>query len=349
MEVRRVKKDIPLFVFGIISAITALSCSFLQILPILGAEEEIKPLGRGQIVLEKNDIEILSHNLTENDYSALLNQKFTQAEEPSSTLTVEEDRDYPVENSVEMTLGGGIAVENFYVNQESGTVDVDLSALSREPLDIDPNDGEITVLLYHTHTSEAYANEAEPGLSRSDDPKKTVVAVGNAMKEELERNGISVIHDTTVHDTTYTGSYGRSEATVTAYLAEHPEIDFVIDIHRDGLLTSEGVRIQPTAEVNGKKAAQVMIITGCDPDGSLELPNWQSNLKAALHLQREISALSPDLARPLFYCNRNYNQNLSPGALLIECGTDANRLEEVIYSGELLGKALSAVILENNS
>ena len=337
------KKDIPLFVLGAASAVITLCCMILRMIPFVAAEEK-ESVPEDVPQLEQRDIEILSAALVENDGTFWAIGENTGPVPVAEEETAIQEEHNPVPDSVEITMGGGVKTESFYVNAESGTVEVDYSALLREETSLQVQDGGITVLLYHTHTCEAYANEEDLTLTRTDDPEKSVVAVGEAMRAALEKEGISVLHDTTIHDVTYTGSYGRSEDTVRACLEEHPEIDIMIDLHRDALRTADDQRIRPVAVVNGKKAAQVMIITGCDPDGSMELPLWEENLKLALRLQEQLAEISPELARPLFYCVRNYNQNLSPGALLIEVGTDANMLEEAVYSGELLGQALAQTI-----
>ena len=48
----------------------------------------------------------------------------------------------------------------------------------------------------------------------------------------------------------------------------------VIDVHRDAMTTDDGTKIKPTAKIKGKKAAQVMIITGCDNEGKLNFGDW---------------------------------------------------------------------------
>ena len=41
-----------------------------------------------------------------------------------------------------------------------------------------------------------------------------------------------------------------------------------------------------------------------------------------------------------------YNMHLTHGSLLVEIGTDVNTLDEAVYSGTLLGNALSQVLNE---
>ena len=56
----------------------------------------------------------------------------------------------------------------------------------------------------------------------------------------------------------------------------------VLDIHRDAIHPSDTTRVKPTATVNGKKAAQMMIIAGVVSTDSLPHKNWQQNFHFAL-------------------------------------------------------------------
>mgnify|MGYP003321077975 CR=1 FL=1 len=41
---------------------------------------------------------------------------------------------------------------------------------------------------------------------------------------------------------------------------------------------------------------------------------------------------------------RKYNMDVTPCSLLLEFGTDANTLEEAVYSAELVGEALARML-----
>ena len=84
-----------------------------------------------------------------------------------------------------------------------------------------------------------------------------------------------------------------------------------------------------------------MIIAGCGTNGNLRYPNWEQNLSFALKIQREIETLYPGMTRPLLFTHARYNQHLTNGSILIEVGSDANTLEEAVYSGALIGIALA--------
>ena len=161
----------------------------------------------------------------------------------------------------------------------------------------------------------------------------------------LKAAGYGVVHDTTCHDyPSYNGSYDRSGETIQRNLEKYPDIQVTLDVHRDAMGTQDGMRIKPTALINGKKAAQVMIISGCDDDGTLGFPNWEYNLRLGVRIQKSLSDLYPGLARPLSFCPKKYNEHMTKGSLLVEFGTEVNTLEEVKYSGQLFGKALAETL-----
>lgn len=233
----------------------------------------------------------------------------------------------------------GIQYNNIWVKNTNKVHSINVAdELSKQPAIKIVKNSTPQVLIYHTHTTEAFM-----GVTRSTDLSKSVVAVGNEIANQLKAAGINVVHDTTLHDyPSYNGSYDRSKVTMQKDLKKYPGIQVTLDIHRDAMGLSDGTRIKPTAVIDGKKAAQIMIVSGCDDTGSLGFPNWEYNLRLAVRLQRSLSDLYPGLARPLDFCNREYNEKLTKGSLLVEFGTEVNTLDEATYSGALFGKALAA-------
>lgn len=210
--------------------------------------------------------------------------------------------------------------------------------------------GEPQVLIMHTHTTESFEpyerNFYDNSFSyRTTDPSKNTVMIGEEIKKGLTKAGINTIHDTTIHDyPSYNGSYERSEQTVKSYLEQYPSIKIVLDIHRDALESNNNL-IQPVANINGKKAAQIMIISGCD-DGTMGMPNYLQNFRLASLFQQQLEQDWSGLTRPVLFDYRKYNQHLTTGSLLIEVGSHGNTLDQVKYSGELIGKSLAKALLE---
>lgn len=205
-----------------------------------------------------------------------------------------------------------------------------------------------TVLIYHTHTTESYMPSGDRYDTRypdrAVDSDRNMVAVGDAICEALAERGVSVVHDCTIHDNPeFVGAYNRSAETILQNLEEYPGIKIVLDIHRDGIANPDGSLVAPIAEINGKNAAQFMIISGCDGT-RFSIPNYIENFKLACLLQNTAEELFPNLARPVLFDYRDYNQSLFTGTLLIEVGSHGNSLDETVYTGQLIGEIIAKAI-----
>lgn len=241
--------------------------------------------------------------------------------------------------------------ENIWVNNKTAEHDIDIAAELKKEVDLKiENKSDPIVLIYHTHTTEGYQTldlgwYSNSVVTRSKDSATNMVRVGDEIAKQLEEAGIGVIHDKTIYDTTYSGAYYRSEDQIEKYMEKYPSLQVLLDIHRDAIKNPDtGVMTKPTAEINGKKAAQIMIVSGCEDGGVVGFPDWEYNLRFALNLQKECEDKYPGLVRPLFFCSRQYNMHKSHCSLLIEMGSDANTLDEAAYSGRLLGDALSSML-----
>lgn len=264
-------------------------------------------------------------------------------------------KDGAIENYTYTAITGDRAV-----NLKYGQIN-NLTELSREDIlsicenlpdirtEISPTN-EPQVLIMHTHTTEAYEPTGDGYYDydfdgRSLSPANSVVGVGAVIASELAEKGITVIHDGMIFDDPlYSNSYSRSYERVKELLEEYPSIKIVLDIHRDGI-EYDGIRVAPTTEINGKQAAQMMIICGCD-DGTGILPRYEENLKFAAYLQSNIEEKYPTLTRPMLFDYRYYNQDLTTGSLLIEIGTHGNTIEQAKYTAELVGEEIATALLE---
>lgn len=228
-------------------------------------------------------------------------------------------------------------------NHTSFAVDAD-AAFNRNidflPVEIDS--AEPQVLIFHTHTTESFE-----GSDRTDDEEKNVVAVGNVIEKCLADRGVNVLHCKTVHDYDYNGSYLRSYETVEKLLAENPSVKIVLDVHRDGITYEDGSGLRVTADINGETRAQFMLVLGTD-EGGLYHPNWEQNLSLGLKIQQKMNEKYPGLARPLDLRTERFNQCLSPGMLIVECGGNGNTLDEVKRGAVSFSDALFDVITAQN-
>ena len=237
---------------------------------------------------------------------------------------------------------------NGYIKNNAG-VNMDFDSLLKAELPFDMQKTESPqVLIYHTHTSESYMDEDvdyyyESYYSRTQNTDYNVTSVGKILTEALNEKGITTIHDSTVHDSTYSGSYDRSMQTIESIMESNEDIKVVIDIHRDAI-GSDTYKVKPVFEYDGRQGAQIMIMSGCDIDGEMGFDTWEENLNFALKIHNQAEAMYPGMTRPLTFGYFAYNEYLCNGSLLIEVGTDANTIEEAEYTAELLGNVLYEVL-----
>jgi len=244
----------------------------------------------------------------------------------------------------------GVSYSKVYI-KNSTDLEINVKSLLESALSFKIKETqEPQVLIMHTHTTETYMTEDKGYYtadfnSRSTDNSKNMARIGDIVAEKLNNAGIKTIHDTTQHDyPNYTGSYSRAAKTICNYIDKYPSIKIVLDLHRDAVSSGESDKVTLTTEINGKKAAQVMLVMGSQSGGVTNFPNWKENLKLAVKLQQTMEEKYPTLARPLMLMPKNYNESLTKGSLLIEFGTDANTLDEASYSAELVGDAIVSLL-----
>ena len=238
-----------------------------------------------------------------------------------------------------------------YLYNRTG-LDVDLAAAAAAPVNIAlPAEGP-QILIVHTHGSEAYTPDGTDIYEPSDNNTRTldenynVVRVGDEMERVFTELGLTVVHDRTLYDyPKYNGAYDRSAEAVQRYLEQYPSIKIVLDVHRDAIETEGGSRMAPVCTVDGRQAAQVMIICGCDNGGSVRLPGWRQNLRFAAAWERSMEGMYPGFTRPVLFSYRFYNQDLTTGSLLIEIGGHGNNLNEALYAGQLAANGLVQALL----
>ena len=83
-----------------------------------------------------------------------------------------------------------------------------------------------------------------------------------------------------------------------------------------------------------------MFVVGTDEKAGRHT-GWETNLALAVKLQSALAAISPSLVRPVYLRKASFNQDVSPGALLIEIGSQGNTAEEAAYSAYLLAKVMA--------
>ena len=266
----------------------------------------------------------------------------TQATEPTPTVIEKEPPEEPRRLSFSPSDGDLVNIRS------SWDCALTPRELVMEPLDWDLTGDEPTVLIYHTHAMASYTPQTGEDYTeevpfRTADLDYNMVSIGTRLAELLENAGISVLHDTTLHDAaSYNGSYASSRETVEKYLAQYPSIRLVLDIHRDAAEDGSGHQVATTAETAQGDTARLMLVLGSEA-GGLYNPNWQENYALAVKLQAVLEQESPGLCRELHLTDQRYNQDLSPGALLIEVGAAGNSHDEALRAMTPLAEAIAAL------
>lgn len=208
-----------------------------------------------------------------------------------------------------------------------------------------PDNGK-RILIYHTHTHEAYAQtEDDPYIAletwRTDDAEHSVVRLGSALAGLLEEQGYSVVHDCTDHEQQdINQSYVRSLNTLESYTEE---FDLTIDLHRDAYVDS----LEPCIRHNGEEYAQLMLLVGRgDAYEAEEKPNYEANLHFAQRLTSAMNAELSGICRNVTVKKGRYNQHIGKNAILVEVGHNQNTLQQAINSIPCLARAINKVLLQ---
>ncbi len=210
------------------------------------------------------------------------------------------------------------------------------------------------VLIVHTHGTEAYSPEGAAYISpsevhRSSNASENMIAVGEVMAEILNESGIPTLHCKIMHDLeSYQRSYDLAADTIQKYLSEYPSIEYVFDVHRDAIVSSDGSYIRPITSINGEVTAQIMLLVGTNEKGA-DHPTWEQNFTVAARLQRRLTESYDHFARPINIRGASFNEQFTPGSLLIEIGSAANSLSEAKSAAKHLTYAIVDMIKEEQT
>lgn len=215
--------------------------------------------------------------------------------------------------------------------------EVDMEALITKTLEWNLCSDEPTVLILHAHATESYAGTKN---YRSEEEGQNMLAIGDRLEDLLEKAGIGVIHDRTLHDApSYNGSYASARTSMKEYLEKYPSIRLVLDLHRDAAEDAQGNQIGYTLSTKQGEAAKMLMVVGTDA-GGLTHPDWQDNMALAVKLHTQLQKEHPGICRSLQIRTSRFNQDLSPGALLVEVGSAGNTQEEAMLAVEILAQAI---------
>ena len=235
---------------------------------------------------------------------------------------------------------------NRYFSMDAATT-IDSSRLNNSLLDLDltldtEKEGP-QILIYHSHSQEGFVDTVEG------DDTTTRVGVGDYLAKLLtETYGYQVIHDRGVYDLVdgvldRNVAYDYSGAAVEQWISQYPQIQVIIDLHRDGV---DGKKF--VVQENGRPTANLMFILGmsrtADQQDIPYLPNpyIKENMAFALQIQERAEIAAPGLMRNIYLMAYRFNLHYRPRSMLLEAGTQLNTLEEEKNAMEVFAGILDA-------
>lgn len=251
------------------------------------------------------------------------------------------------------TMAGGDGASPDDATPEPAATDTStfLIELVREDDGTAPADRAKRVLIYHTHTFEAYQQtEADPYREtqewRTEDNNHNVVCVGEELAALLRGMGVEVVHDTSAFEfPDYNTSYTRSLSMLETRKNMGESYDLYIDLHRDAAATAGGANV---VTVGDTKVAKLMLLIGKGEGqtdaGYEEKPEWQDNLAIAQKITDELNAQVPGLGKDIRIKSGRFNQHIAIGCVLVEVGNNRNTLAEAKAAMPYLADAVAAFL-----
>lgn len=210
----------------------------------------------------------------------------------------------------------------------------------------EPQTPQKRVLIYHTHTYEAYcqvpeAPYVETEKWRTRDEKANVVAVGSALAASLTSLGFDVVHDATAFEPPeLSSSYERSLDMLEARQNNGETYDLYIDLHRDAIATNS--TLKRTVSIGGTDVARFMVLVGKGTGTGYDVkPDWEANYAIAQRITESLNRQHEELCREVKLKSGRFNQHIAPNAVLIECGNNYNTLEQVLGGVPYLAQAIA--------
>ena len=311
-----------------------------------------------KLIAQKLEAENQAQAVTEENQQAQETQSDGAAETQNETAQAQETSQIPegtatqkqVEIPREQLTDFNYLLNNFFVVDPTTTAlesQINADTLLGKDMKLEKNPEQPQILIYHTHSQEGFADSVEG------DTSTTVIGVGDYLVQLLqEQYGYQVLHITDTFDIVdgqldRSAAYNYAEPVISQALQEHPTIEVVIDLHRDGVDESKHL----VTEVNGKPTAQVMFFNGLsrtNQNGEISyLPNpyIEDNLAFSFQLEYLAKQYYPEYTRCIYLKGYRYNLHLKPRSLLLEVGAQTNTVEEAKNAMEpfadLLYKVLS--------
>ena len=285
-----------------------------------------------------------------NEEAAAAEESAAAAEEVLQTEQLPEDGFLPVmEKQVQydwsLYTSADSLIKEFYAVDSTTKADpelINLDKLLNRDLTINKEGEGYQILIYHTHSQEAFIDSV-PG-----DKSTTIMGAGDRLAQILtEKYGYRVLHHTGEYDVEYRDdAYSKALPEIEKVLAENPEIQVVIDLHRDEV--AEGTKL--VTDFQGRPTARFMFFNGLSYTRQtgkisyLENENLEGNLAFSFQMQAACNEYFPGLTRRIYLKGYRYNMHLKERSLLVEMGAQNNTVEEIMNACDPLAQALDMVL-----
>lgn len=236
-------------------------------------------------------------------------------------------------------------VQNFYTIDKTtliGSDQLNIDSLTGKDLTISKDSQGPQILIYHTHSQEAFADSVQGDASTS------IVGVGDYLTRILtEKYGYQVLHHTGQYDVeSRDDAYSAALPAIEQVLADNPSIQVVIDLHRDAMAEETHL----VMDLDGRPTARFMFFNGLSrtrKTGNISYlynENQDSNLAFSFQMQLKAVQYYPGLTRKIYLKGYRYNMHLRPRTLLIELGAQNNTVEEAMNACDPLAHILDMVL-----
>jgi stage II sporulation protein P len=157
---------------------------------------------------------------------------------------------------------------------------------------------EVQILIVHTHYNECYTPSdgltyTKSSTHHTENSQRNMLRIGEIVTDYLNSRGIGTVQIR--KEVSYASAYKKLRPTIEDYIEQYPNVQMVIDIHRDSVAASNGDAYKTSATINGQEMAQLMFVCGT---GGNE--HWKENLGLQVRLHNMIENRYPGLMRPLY-------------------------------------------------
>lgn len=331
---------------------TVAESDYARLIMLEGSDEDRKSIGEDELEYDENAMHLeqsLADALLAENGMYLENQAAQQGLQEEKTTDHVRAEFIPVQDknynyrwedlqSYEMLIKAFYAVDS---TTKAGTELLQVDRLLAGDMRMKGSADNPQILIYHTHSLEAFADSV-PG-----DESTGIVGVGEHLASILEeRYGYCVLHHTESYDAESRDyAYSNSLPAIEQLLDENPSIEVVIDLHRDEMPADRRLVV----DLQGRPTAQFMFFNGLSRTAKgeidyLENPYLADNLAFSFQMQAACNEYYPGLARRIYLKAYRYNMHLCPKTLLIELGAQNNTVEEAMNACEPLAHVLDLVL-----